>query len=252
MVAKKQKQATDLKAVMGKIAKLRELAERGGTVAEAEVASAKMAELLLRHNLSMQDITDYATETGRKVVDDTFDFRANSWRQSLLFTVAEAHLSAAVRIKGFTPRSHHCRMVVVGHEHNLIVVRETWEFLQKEVIRLGNAMVKVAAAAGDEMAVRKPGTWLRDFQLGAVMGIDASYAEMRGRVRAEVGDQWAIVPVIEGEVTRYFEELFPETTNRAQIAKVGVDAFEAGQKAGRGINLDRQLGGTETSAAIGA
>ena len=234
-------QTLNLDDIMTRIAKIRTLATRGGTRHEAEVASAKMAELLLRYNLSMADIDTHAQETKRSVVSDAFDFRTSRWQQTLLFVVAEAHLCRALRYTKFEPRRYHVRVMVVGHDHNLIVVRETWAWLQTEIDRLGKAAVNRAINDGDWMAEENRASWLTAFRRGAVDGIYDSYAAMKRSLRAEVGAKWALVPILESEVAQVYEGMFPKRGQMPRSPSVDPIAYQEGVAAGRAVNLGRQV-----------
>lgn len=243
-------QTPNLDEIMARIVKIRELATKGGTQHEAEVASAKMAELMLRYDISTMELDAHAESTGRVVTEDTFDFRANRWRQDLLFKVAAAHSCKGIRLNGLTPKSHWCRMIVVGHDHHLIVVRETWEWLQTEVLQLCAAAFKAAKAAGSYEALERGESWQRAFHYGAVAGIAESYRAMKAQVKAEVGEErWALVPVMEGEVATRVEELFPKMGNMSRTPGLSSgSAYDQGKKAGRAINLGKQVAGGKEKA----
>jgi hypothetical protein len=246
-------QTPNLDEIMSKIKKIRELATRGGTQHEAEVASAKMAELMLRYDISTMELDAHAESTDRVVTEDTFDFRANRWRQDLLFKVATAHSCKGIRINGIPPKSHWCRFIVVGHDHHLIVVRETWEWLQAEVLQLCAKAFKAAKAAGDWDALHQGESWQRAFHYGAVAGIQESYRAMKAQVKAEVGEErWALVPVMEGEVALRVEELFPTLGNIGRTPGLkSASAYDQGKKAGRAINLGKQVKGGKEAALAG-
>lgn len=243
----------NLDEIMSRITKIRELATRGGTQHEAEVAAGKMAELLLKYDLTMAEIDAHVESSARSVTEDTFEFRANRWRQDLLYRVAEAHLCRAIRFTGYQAqgKSHWCRMMVVGHDHNLIVVRETWEWLQVECLRLCGAAFKAAVDSSDTGALLKPEGWRRGFHYGFVTGIADSYRAMRTRVEAEVtAEQWAMVPVLENEVQLRWDELFPKTGDMGKAQPVQRSAFDQGREAGRGVNLGRQVAGQGGELAL--
>lgn len=243
MSSTNQTAPTDLAAVMAKIAQIRALAERGGTRHEAEVAAAKMADLLLRYNLSLADIDAHARESGRRVVHESYETTAALWPQLLLDVIAQAHLCKAIR-------HGHGRMSVVGHEHNLIVVRETWGWLRAEAARLAPAAWQEAVAAGDGYAATQRARWSNDFKAGFVAGIDAAYRAMQRETRAAVRpSEWSIVPVLEAEVTQRYRELFPQSRERTHTLR-GTTAYDRGKAAGRATNLGRQVGGSRSTAAI--
>lgn len=241
----------DLDALLDKLSKLQALSQRGGTLHEAEVAASKMAELMTRYNISLMQLETHATGKNRAVASDRFELSIDRWRIELLFTVAEAHHCKAVRLAGHLRHTRHkCAMIVVGHAHNLIVVRETWLWLQREAERLAREGHAAATAIGDAAATARPYDWRRDFKLGVVVGLRSAYHRVRASLHAELGTTWGLVPLLEAEVERHYGELFPETQAMRGPGKVGFDAYAAGKRAGEAINLDRQVGGGPAAAAL--
>lgn len=235
---------TNLAEVMVKIAHIRELATRGGTRHEAEVAASKMASLLLKHNLTMADIDTHARETGRAVTKDSVTTGRIGWKQMLLYIISKAHMCECINLGNGT-------MTVVGHEHNLIVARDTFTWLSDIVPDMAETARIVAAGKGDFRTVTDKTKWLNDYKNGFCTGVDDVYRQMRATVRRETSDeQWAIVPVMEQEVAAYYKELFPRTRQSSKKVRLN-DAYGSGVRDGRNINLGGQVSGGRGHRAIG-
>lgn len=240
---------------LAKIEKIRALAERGGTQAEAEVAAAKMNQLLLKHNLTLMDVEEFATRTNQAVKDEWFEMPGSLlWKSDLLFTVAWSNLCKAVRWGG--SRGRKPRMHVIGHAHNLVVVREMYEWLFAEASRLSRQELKAAKRDASYFGLPvADSAWKTAFCVGFVRGINEAFTRVRRELKAETAaEQWAIVPEIEQEVEDRLAILYPKlgTGRRTRINGNAGDAYAKGRAAGAAINIgSRQVGGSAASKAIG-
>ena len=271
----------DFEAITTKLTQIRALAERAGTLAEAEVAAAKLTDLLTRYNLTLADLDAHAEKAGRRVQSEDLDYQksANKWHGSLLHVLARAHMCRAV--------SHPWKnsVTVVGHAHNLIVVRELYLWLVDEIDRLAKIerdrikampLPEEPGPRPDYIPYGKPGYHdykmaIRDyhererpyrdaarlkhdaanrwsafrhaFRLGAVNGIREALRKAQQQVKDSVTtEQWAIVPVLEKEVAQVYREMFPHTTPGSAPRMSSSGAYSAGRAAGAGINMHRQVG----------
>ena len=218
--------------------------DRGFTQAEAEQAAAMVQRLLLTHNLSMADLDQEAEKAGRSVVHDDYEVVAHRYRIDLLFTVAEGHLCKAVKYSTTRwDRKNYVRMRVVGHDHNLIMVRDIYPWLVSTCDRLSARLAREAKKNLDmEYLLAGDSTWQRSFKAGFVSGIDQSYREARRQVEAETpADQWALVPVLEDEVDEVFNQMFPKLGDLRRPTSVLGGAYKAGIEQGRAHGINRQV-----------
>lgn len=232
---------TNLNEVMAKIEKIRTLASRGGTAHEAEVAAAKMAELLLRHNLSMADIDAYADQTNRAVADQYVNTTSASWRIYLLSVIARAHNGANVSMVG----TGRCR--VFAHSHNLVVILSTYEWLVKLIERSADDAWKEYVNSGRWS--RSARTWKNDYRNGFVTGIGRGYTAMRDAVKA-TSDNWGLVVVQEEEVRDAIRDALGTTQKRRNYLR-GSAAHDRGFRDGSNVNLSGQVGSGRSVRTLG-
>lgn len=236
--------------VMAKIDKIRTLANRGGTQHEAEVAAAKMAELLLRYNLSMDDIDTHAEKTNRKVVCEDIRTTSAGWRVHLMTVVARGHGGRSLVVTG----SGVCK--VFAHTHNMIVIRSTYEWLSSLVERSANDAYKahLAKMAGDwrfEFGAPKGYAirWKNDYRSGFVSGVGHAYTEMKSRVRAE-STGWGLIVAQDQEVDDEIAARVGKTQTLRRTSRSSA-ANHAGYMAGSSVNLGGQVGSSRGNAQIG-
>jgi hypothetical protein len=247
--------------LMDKISKIQALA-KGGTRGEAEVAAAKLSELMARHNISLFDLDKYADGKGRSVKEKIFWLPARSnWRRELMNQVARAN---NCRVSVFSGTS---AVNIFGHDHNIIVTIETYTWLESifdDLVKREREMLKyrtwqrgpvLASSFEDyfnhdrriqmyEMSrnamIRNRQKWSNSFRFGMVSGMAKAMQDARTKVRNEVGEnRWALIPVIEQEVEDYVD------SQNIEERKVKINQDRAasihGFQVGKSINTDRQI-----------
>jgi hypothetical protein len=236
--------------ILKKLSDIRARAERGGTLAEAEVAAAMMNKLLLKHNLTLADVERYAEGTKRVVERDKIPSDTAMWKANLMWTVADAHMCKMVRHPGHR-YGRGAILEVFGHSHNLIVVRETYLWLLDVINRLADEAHERALENWDYEAEESPRAWKNSFRTGATFGVSAAYRAMRAELKAEVGNAWALVPVLEAEVQQAMDLAYPKLSSGGKLHIANKSAFSQGKQAGQAINVgSRQVGGRSGAKAL--
>jgi hypothetical protein len=240
---------TDLDSILAKLASLKDLAERPGSAGEAAAATAAIQRLLFTHNLTMADVPN----KGDEYIEQRFDVadlnaKAQRWKRDLLQVVAEANFC---RIAWFR-RSEFWKAsdaVVVGREANVAVFLGLYEYLETEAKRQCRAAFKAAAAG-----------WYADraffnqsFYCGFVETIHDRLQAQRKESTAEAGERGtALVVQAKRELDDAFARFFPITqTVKSKAIGVAASACDVGCDAGRNVNLDKQVSGSEQVALTG-
>jgi hypothetical protein len=126
-----EKSAMD-KSIKEKIQKLIAMGERGGTEAEMMVAMQKVQELLVKHGLSMTDVSEVEKEEA--AVDYSEGLAARSvWQQVLAYGVANLYFCTCFKSGG-----RQRRMIFVGKPSNVMIVKQICSYL----IALGDRLAK--------------------------------------------------------------------------------------------------------------
>jgi hypothetical protein len=240
-----------LQSVLTQIAGLREQAkiERGSTPHEAEAAAAKIAEIMLKYNLSEHDlnsvdgVSHYADSlTIVKVASPPDLFRSH-----LLAVIATAHGGICVGLEDQnTEYERLCE--VYGQSHDLPVIVETWKWLSQEIVVHAQIAWKFAVDCDDQIALDLPYTWKEDFKHGMVRGIHNAYAAMREEVKEDIGaSEYALVVLMNNEVEQFMQSHQDGKAVRdVSTLSTYASAYEAGRSTGEAINLDKQIGVAET------
>lgn len=227
--------------ILDRIGKLKNLAERPGTPAEAAVATAKLQALLFQYNLSLADLEIERPKNGDGYIREDIPIggtRSTSvrfrWRCDLLSVLAQYNFCRVVL------HPHSYKASLIGQRVNTEMVRWLHTWLTPELERMA---VEARAAAGYEG--NSPTAWARAFMIGAIVEIRRRLQAQRDQDQASAAGT-ALVRVTDGALVAARDRFFPSLDKgRASRPASRSDAFVAGQTAGRTVNLNprRPLGG---------
>lgn len=125
---------SNLDSVLQKIQKL--LALKGSPVqAEAEAAAAKAHELMIKYDLSIQDIPSLQEEITTKAFFDGHNIK--QWRIILFNAIAEINFCRVIRSKNTAVyRKDYCWMQLVGKPAHIKTASWMIDYLQEAVIKI--------------------------------------------------------------------------------------------------------------------
>lgn len=217
---------------------------------EAANAAAKAQALLQRHKIEMAALEDVADESEPVMsgIDAPLERGTiPTWRGSLAGALAQANDARAF----FNGRRGGKRLYLVGRSSDVNAVRYLYQALSNEVERLA----KIAIADPFRDMSLNGRTFGNSFRQGAVSMIgerlEASSREVREQAKAD-GLSTALVRVDQqaGEVDAWVEEnLGKIRSKRASKTDMAWDAFSAGRRAGRVLDLEAKGGALGHGAA---
>jgi hypothetical protein len=239
--------------VWERLSRIKTLADRAGTLAEAEAATAALSRLLLRYNLSLTDLDDATGDPERGGVASEEYAVANSatWRHYLLHALAQSHFCRAIRYPGTS------RAILVGHPHNLSAVKELYRWLSVAIERLASegweeqrdrAAARLLLDPGSghrrfaDARAALPGSserraWTSAFRTGAVDGLWRRLIDERAALQQETDpSRWALVPILDAEVQAFMDQHFA-SVGSYQMSASNAAGYQAGQEAGYAIDI---------------
>lgn len=233
------------RSVMDKIRKLRNLSERAGTVHEAAAAAAMLGNLLIKHQLDMNDV-ERAGLHERYLKEDHSIGHKTMWARSLFGIIARNNFCSVV----YTARSD--KMTIVGERDNIDTTYEMFDWLSIELLRLCQNGWETEGKYQQEQKYDKYGwfigvgpvhgrKWKSSFLTGAAYEVDKILREQRKQF-IEVNDAQALVIDREAEIDRMADEMFGRTrTHRSKVTHKG--AFQSGKNAAGKINFNKHVSG---------
>ncbi len=216
---------TEREKVFSKIKKLLSLST-SPVQAEAEEAARKAHALLLKYNLSMQDVSGEAPEVKEEVYSD--GYRRKKWRNALLTAIADVNFCAMVT---------HCfgggyyRYMLVGKEHNIQTAKWMGDYLVGVVERISRREIPKNAKA----------KYREDYRYGMAMGIARNLRDLKQQ-DAAAPESRALV-VTEGKLVEdHLKNTGVERKSLTGPSKS--NAFLRGLVEGLKVPLDTQIGQT--------
>ena len=229
----------------------------GCTEQEAASAMEKAQELLLRYNLSQQEVfarADADAEMRQKVgMQDIEVVGGFKWRASLLNKVAAANLCRVVmRDDGNRGVVH-----VFGKQENVRVVLDMWSWMTEQLERLGFASLRdymqpvqqarwkftddgtVRVQPWTPKGTEDEATYLAGFYRAAVDRIGARLDSAMKRFTAESDQTRALVVVSGNELSTAVHRQFPRLGSWRGMGNAGRDGMAAGRRAGDNVKLTR-------------
>jgi len=229
---------TTTEPVLERIRKLQRLS-RSGNEHEAALAASKMQELLFKHNLSIETLSEPS-----EYVEEKRELGSRVWARRLMVGLCRNNFCEPLRA------AWGGEIFIVGRRENVTAVNEMFVYLVGEINRLAKGSYK-------DYKVGTPwpenaNSWCSAFRSGAV-------ATINGRLRAQreldvakiattvVGDETgtAIIRRLDIELKAEVSRRHPRLgTRRDQGSAIrSRSGFQAGQAAGGRIALNRPSGG---------
>ena len=238
------------KKILEKIQKLLNLAEGAKAIdslAEAELAATRAQDLLIKYNLSLEQVGEGTTVV--MVVDretiQTMGFGKKSdgtWIGELWDAIAKNNF-CKILYKG----RGKWYVVLIGEEHNRLIVQDLVESLIPRIRSLAPKYRKeylenIEEGTQDWM-IEKKGRWTRGFFRGAVQGIKSKLEEHFEELKQEDEEINKMALVKVDKIKVYIEKTYSSLGYTTKTKASGTSGREQGYGAGRSMRLQRGVAG---------
>lgn len=201
---------------------------------EAQRAIEHAQRLLLKYNLTMNDVKVIADDVKELIVES--GKRASTWKQHLLNTVAHFNYGELLIYSG----GGMYRYAVIAKEVNFIVIKNMYEYLIEAI---------------DRMAKEYHGKGIREknsYRMGLVQGlherfIDLEFERKKSGMTFEDGTQITALMVIDQDkrehqlIKNYMDEKVKGLRTKKTTSKISAGSYGAGKKDAGKINLNAQI-----------
>ena len=228
--------STNLDAILQKVRKLRELATRTTSVAEATAAAAQADAIIQRYRLSEADVEASGAQPAEPIDSPeeplwTGGGRTDTVAMRLSAVLAEHYGCASYRVRTrVMGRTESVTLRLAGRASDVAIVRYMFAWLRAEIERL---------------AQREPGTARPSFRHGAVSGISfALDAATKATVRASTGSGAGAMVLASraAEAERWLATTEPDMGKSRPVGgNLDPDAFARGARAGREMSIGAAL-----------
>jgi hypothetical protein len=226
--------------ILSRVQKLLALAT-SNNVNESAAAAAKAQELLLKYNLSVEQVAGYTVDKAEPIIEQQQMF-ANSniveWKASLAFIVARNNLC-----RGFIQGN---KFVWVGKDTNIQVARYLTDTLIADLERLardywnGILLLRQANLATGEAAYVHGRTWKSSFYRGAIDEIKVRLAESK-RVLTTDSNMFALVVREDDALAEYLRK-YNLRSRGTTSSSTNYSGYSSGREAGRSVSFKTGLG----------
>jgi hypothetical protein len=224
-------------SILEKLISLKEGAEKVGSLHEAEVAFSKINEILLKHNLSLDDLE---FKKPSEIEDEDFLFnwvsisknsRKNEgyWYLRLYSVIAKHNLCSIIILS----RNHKPYGVkFLGKRVNIDITKYVCEYLERYFLALAKQ-----SWHGDG----NRNTYIRSFLVGTVEGLKHKFEEER---KAQIVNSqiYALVKNEQLLINTYINNMGANLTSRNRTSKVSDrSGLEDGFKVGKEVKINKGL-----------
>lgn len=219
--------------IIEKIKKLltfKEGAERINSQAEIENATARIQELLLKHNLTLSEVESHETKTKQVFTKHNKEVHLNKvdgdWQLSLGTTIAKNFLCELVVSK---KDSTNMIFYILGSPENVEIVSQTLDYLIP--------MIKLMATkAFSNQDLFKKNKFKRDYCKGCAMGISKKLKEENARLAAENNKIQSLVISNKEKLNSFMKDEFAKLGSKKSSYNMN-EAFASGYRDGQKIDV---------------
>ncbi len=215
----------DMDSVISKIKKLFKLAE-SPILAEAEEATRKAHELLMKYNLDIQSVVS-SVEGSAYIEEKSLERkRFFDWQLGLHGEVAKLNMCKSIISVGIAGNR---TLLFFGRPHNAITAKETFLYL----VNVVNRITKLLDLTRKQAA---------SYKMGLVFGISDTIDTILAK-DAEIPECTALVLSEHHNLQKALDDL-GITKNRRKLNPGDPFMLEAGRNRGRQIPINKQIGGS--------
>ena len=221
-----------------KISALKQSATEIGEEGEAQAAAAAITRLLLKYDLSLDDIPDEEKAKNKIVLRD-IDFKVSydnlQWFSFLIGTVCDANSCQHMTGKKISEKNKIVKVhKVVGREKNVEIVLYLVSFLSNHFLSAARKKRKISSYSSVQL-------FMKSFLLGCVYGLSTKFAQEKESFAKS--DVTALALRTSQEIDKFFEEQnFRITDSRkSTIRQLDPDSFSGGVEVGKNTEISQGL-----------
>lgn len=226
-----------------KLQDIKKLMEAAGTIGEAEAAATAMQRLVLKHNLTTEDLTSLGKSTKEEYEAGFIRVAPDrkpgiQWRLNLLYVLAEYNFCAFIRL------GHHgATGYVVGQPSNQEAVRTMFESTVGTVEKLSESEWYYFR---NDLRWFRTGcptatAWKNSFKLGFSAGLRIKMGLERKNELDQIEGASALVLVKDHELKEAVEENLGKVVLHKGSAPTNTDGYYRGIEKGREHELQNRL-----------
>lgn len=220
-----------------------------GNTQEAEAFAQKFQELLLKHNMSMEDVEKSSLHKKMEMVKDIIDTddwdntaNTSNWTRTLLDIVAYYCLCKVVGMKGST------KCTILGERDNVaMTIYFTEQLIAKIMAARSIAWMEYQKHGGAESLY----VFRRGFYKGAVLAISNKFSSQETKMAPRDSSMALMVIDKRKEVEDYMLSLYPRLRSKSISLRESRAGHEQGYRAGSNMELNKGLSEKKSQKRLG-
>lgn len=228
--------------ILDRIAKLMQMAD-GGTQHEAETAAKLAQRLLMKYNLSMDDVNVDIDESERAIQDDRFDMK-DTWKKAEGNWVAVLYNQVAINnlCKVITHSGGRWKdITIIGTKANVSMIQFT---CQQLIPRLRQAEKNQWS---NYNGYDKRGVFRRGFLFGAAVGVGQQLEAQLSQMKQEDKNVEGLIIYSDKAVQEYMANKWKHLGKGRRSGPSSRDGFQSGKAVGKSMSIHKGVGGTKTN-----
>lgn len=226
--------------LLNKLNKLRNLAEGAAAVssaAESANAAGKYQELLLKYNLSDEQVTQAGIKAKIQMMDSVV-VEEEVWMHYLMNAVIRSCMCQPLLDNIQGKKVYH----ILGEKHNVAVA----EYMIEQLVRKSLVAFEVEWYQNRKWVKEPKAVYRKSFLMGCGDAIIAKLHDQEKAMTAAKENTGMELMIINKRAlaTRFMHDKYPNTQRVGSRINKGAsrNGYESGKEAGRGINVDKGLG----------
>lgn len=228
--------------IIERIKKLHALAERNSSTAEAAAAAEKIQDLCFKYNLELSQVLGTPDKEPHPYLKHEYVMTGVSrltlhWHRVLWHGLVKTNFCFSF----YTPNT--TKHTVIGQKHNFDVIVYQYEYLVREIERLGRESLSKQGFIGGKLK----GQYFREFCIGAAAEIQRILFNKNAERQRSTEESKALVVVKGGELEKAKKDLLPNmkfTSGRRGSSSHRTTGGADGRAAAHNIPLNRGIGGS--------
>lgn len=237
-----------------RIKKLLDKANSTDSIHEKTALMAKAQELLQTYNLEIETITSFDAD-GKKITEERISY-SDFWEAQLMHIICSNNFATSFRVNGTD------KICVIAQTNNISVITYMFSFFRNAVLNLSlnsyqnlleekkKQLTEIGININDFKKqfndLKK--THMEDFINGAVSGISAKLREQKREAERSNSNLTALILRNGADLSKYMER-YKIRQGRARKVRVS-DAYNEGYRAGKNINMNSGVGGSNNNKLI--
>lgn len=223
-------QLDNIKSKINKLLKLKEGAEKVGSLEEAQLAAKRVRDLLVKYNLELADVQEpEEKQIGNELVMASniipFNKSHGKWLYYLYTVTAKFNYCSAVCVQGDPSR---VAINIFGEHYNIQIVKDLSHQYAIQIIQLEKERWKtVGKLSGD----KRP-AFRRAYYLGAVNGLAHQFNEQNEELKKEHGEKVNELMVMSNQLVRNAVEEYFSDKGGVEKGRKSKVSSSAGAQAG--------------------